>query len=119
MKIILEKSFVGYLSTVVAITFLIGISEPLQAQAIPAEVARFGYADTIFINGKVVSMDDKSSSTQVGSVYRALAVKGNKIVKLGADQEVRALAGPDTRVLDLKGRTLIPGIIEPHMHIYW
>ena len=94
------------------------MSEPLQAQAIPPEVARFGYADTIFINGKVVSMDDKSNSTQVGNVYQALAVKGDKIVKLGGNQDVRALAGPDTRVLDLKGRTLIPGIIEPHMHIY-
>jgi len=85
---------------------------------LPPEVARYGYADTIFINGKVVSMDDKSTSTRVGNIYQAIAVKGDKIVKLGTSGEVRVLAGPDTKVLDLQGRTLLPGIIEPHMHIY-
>ena len=85
---------------------------------LPPEVAKYGYADTIFFNGKVVSMDDKSASTGVGNIYQAIAVKGHKIVKLGISGEVRALAGPDTKVLDLQGRTLIPGIIEPHMHIY-
>jgi len=76
---------------------------------LPPEVARFGYADTIFVNGNIVSMDDVSASTEVGSVYQAIAVKDTKIMKLGNNQEVRTLAGPDTRVLDLKGRTLIPG----------
>ncbi|MBI2822620.1 MAG: amidohydrolase family protein [Acidobacteria bacterium] len=85
---------------------------------LPAEVAKFGYADAIFVNGKVVSMDDASTSTDVGHVYQAIAVKGDKIVKLGGNDEVRALAGPDTKILDLKGRTLLPGIVEPHSHIY-
>lgn len=85
---------------------------------IPPEVSMHGYADTVFINGKVISMDDKSPSTEVGNVYQGIAVKGNVIVKLGTTQEIRALAGPDTKVLDLKGRMLLPGIIEPHMHIY-
>ncbi|MBI2822320.1 MAG: amidohydrolase family protein [Acidobacteria bacterium] len=87
------------------------------AQLAP-EVARFGYADTVFINGKIVSMDDASTSTNVGRVYQAIAVKGDKIVKLGNNEEVRALAGPDTKVFDLKGRTLLPGIVEPHNHLY-
>ena len=85
---------------------------------VPAEVAMYGYADTVFINGKVVSMDDKSTSMEVGNIYQGVAVKGDKIVKLGTTQEIRALAGPDTKVLDLRGRTLLPGIVEPHMHIY-
>ena len=102
----------------------LGIAAVLLLQAtdsfaqLPPEVARYGYADTIFINGKVVSMDDKSTSTRVGNIYQAIAVKGDKIVKLGSSGEVRVLAGPNTKVLDLQGRTLIPGIIEPHMHIY-
>ncbi|MEE8350312.1 MAG: hypothetical protein V3R94_12120, partial [Acidobacteriota bacterium] len=82
------------------------------------EVAQYGYPDTVFVNGKVVSMDDYSASTSAGSVYQAVAVKGDTIIKLGTSAEVRALTGPDTQVLDLKGRTLIPGIIEPHSHIY-
>jgi hypothetical protein len=90
----------------------------LAAQQLPPEVAQWGYADTLFVNGKVVSMDDASTSTEVGNVYQAIAVKEDKIVKLGTNAEVRALAGPDTRVFDLKGRTLMPGIVEPHSHIY-
>ncbi|MCZ6769043.1 MAG: amidohydrolase family protein, partial [Acidobacteria bacterium] len=82
------------------------------------EVAQSGYADTIFVNGKVVSMDDISRSTSVGNIYQAIAVKGDKIMKLGTAQQVRTVAGPDTRIFDLNGRTLIPGIIETHSHMY-
>jgi len=85
---------------------------------LPPEVAQFGYPETVFLNGKVVSMDDASRSTNVGSIYQAVAVKEDKILKLGTTEQVRALVGPDTQVFDLKGRTLIPGIIEPHSHMY-
>lgn len=87
------------------------------AQLAP-EVAKFGYADTVFFNGKVVSMDDISNSTNVGHIYQAIAVKADKIMKVGTNEDAKALAGPDTKVLDLKGRVLMPGIIEPHSHIY-
>ena len=107
-----------YLGGVCAIALLILLNSPLHAQQIPPEVAQYGYADTILVNAKVVSMDDQSTSTSVGRIYQAVAVKGHRIVRMGTSGEIRALAGPNTRVLDLKGRTLIPGIIEPHMHIY-
>ena len=89
----------------------------LSAQLTP-EVAQMGYADTIFVNGKIVSMDDYSNSTSTGTLYQAIAVKGTKIMKLGTSAQVRALVGPDTTTYDLQGRTLIPGIIEPHTHMY-
>jgi len=85
---------------------------------LPPEVAQFGYPETIFLNGKIVSMDDASRSTEVGNIYQAVAVKEDKIQKLGTTEQVRAIAGPDTQIFDLKGRTLIPGIIEPHSHMY-
>ena len=107
---------VSYLAVWMAVLVLFGTSGVL-AQLHP-DVAKSGYADTIFVNGKVVSMDDDSTSTEVGTVYQAIAVKGDKIMKLGSSQEVRAVAGPDTQVHDLRGRTLIPGIIEPHSHMY-
>ena len=100
------------------LTVLLTLMIPTSLAQVPPEVAMHGYAETVFFNGKIVSMDDKSTSTAVGSIYQGIAVKGNKIVKLGTSGEVRALAGPATRVLDLQGRTLLPGIIEPHMHIY-
>jgi predicted amidohydrolase YtcJ len=100
----------------VGLLFVFQASNSL-AQLAP-EVAKFGYADTIFVNGKVVSMDDESRSTEVGTIYQAIAVKGDKIMQVGTTAQIRALAGPDTTVLDLKGKTLIPGIIEPHSHMY-
>ena len=66
---------------------------PHALAQLPPEVARAGYADTIFVNGKIVSMDDVSSSTDVGRIYPALAVKGERILKLGTSEEVRRLAG--------------------------
>ena len=99
-----------------ALLFLFQLSSAFGQLA--PEVAKFGYADTIFVNGKIVSMDDWSSSANPGNIYQGVAVKGDAIVKLGTSAEVRALAGPDTKILDLKGRTLIPGIVEPHSHIY-
>ena len=88
------------------------------AQQLPPEVAVSGYPDTIFFNGKVVSMDDNSRSTDPGHIYQAVAVKGDKIQKLGTNDEVRGIAGPNTRLMDLKGRLLLPGIIGTHEHIY-
>ncbi len=96
--------------------FLVQVTDSF-AQLAP-EVAQQGYADTLFVNGKVVSMDDISRSTSVGTVYQALAVKRDKIMKLGTTSQVRTVAGPNTQVFDLAGKTLIPGIIEPHTHMY-
>ena len=96
--------------------FLIQVSDSF-AQVAP-EVAQQGYADTIFIDGKVVSMDDRSISTDVGNIYQAIAVKGDRIMKLGTTSQVRAMAGPNTQVFELEEKTLIPGIIEPHSHMY-
>ena len=107
--------FIGW--PVPALLLLFHFSSAL-AQQLPPEVAQQGYADTLFINGKLVSMDDASTSTSVGTIYQAVAVKGDKIMRLGTNAQVRAVAGPDTEVLDLQGRTLLPGIVEPHSHIY-
>ena len=104
------------LSLALSSLFLIQLTDSF-AQVAP-EVAQQGYADTIFVNGKVVSMDDRSISTDVGNTYQAIAVKGDRIMKLGSNAQVRAMAGPNTTVLDLEGKTLIPGIVETHSHMY-
>ena len=90
----------------------------VQPQDLQELVKRQGYADAIFVNGKIVSMDDTSISSEPGSVYQALAVKGDSIMKLGTNAEVRTLAADFTIVYDLNGRTMIPGIVETHSHIY-
>ena len=67
--------------------------------------------DTVFVNGKVLTVNEDFS------VVEALAVSGNKISALGTSEEISALAGVSTRVIDLDGKTLIPGLIDNHNHL--
>src|SRR5256885_1591526 len=64
--------------------------------------------DTILINGKLVVYN--------GAPAQALAVRDGRIAAIGDTSGIRALAGPSTRVIDLGGRTVIPGLIDSHIH---
>ena len=66
--------------------------------------------DTIFVNGKIVTLDAQSS------IVQALAIRGETIVATGASDEMAKLAGAGTRVIELGGRTVIPGLIDSHIH---
>ena len=67
-------------------------------------------ADLIMINGKVVTVD------QNFSIAEAVAISNDKIVEVGTNQKIKKLAGKETKIIDLKGKTVIPGIIEAHLH---
>jgi predicted amidohydrolase YtcJ len=67
-------------------------------------------ADTVLVGGKIVTVDDRFTLAQ------ALAIRDGRIVKVGAPAEIEALKGPQTRVIDLAGRTVIPGLIDNHAH---
>ena len=67
-------------------------------------------ADTILVNGKIITVDAQSS------VREALAIRDGRIVSVGSSVDVRKLAGPQSRVVDLQGRTVIPGLIDSHLH---
>src|SRR5581483_4291354 len=73
--------------------------------------AQGGAPDLILYNGKILTVNDNFAITQ------AVAVSGNQITAVGTNEEVRKLAGPNTQTIDLKGRTVIPGIIDTHRHI--
>ncbi|HWP85024.1 MAG TPA: amidohydrolase family protein [Terriglobia bacterium] len=91
----------------------------LAAQStVPPEVAEHGYADLIVVNGKVVSMDDPGVNENPGNVYEAMAVKKDRIIALGTSQYIRTLANAKTKVFDLQGRMVFPGIIETHAHLF-
>ena len=64
--------------------------------------------DTILVNGKLVVYD--------GAPAQALAVRDGRIAAIGNSQDIRALAGPSACVIDLGGRTVIPGLIDSHIH---
>lgn len=67
-------------------------------------------ADLILHNGKVVTVD------KAFTIRQAVAVQGNRIKAVGTDKEILALKGPKTQVIDLKGRTVLPGLIDAHVH---
>jgi predicted amidohydrolase YtcJ len=69
-------------------------------------------ATLILINGKVWTEDPAQPTTQ------AVALDGNTILAAGADDEIRKLAGPGTRVIDLHGRLLLPGFNDAHVHLF-
>ncbi|HWP56854.1 MAG TPA: amidohydrolase family protein [Candidatus Acidoferrales bacterium] len=79
------------------------------AQAVPQELVR--YADTVLINGKIVTVDERSTIAQ------AVAVRDGKILAVGKNPQILKLAGPKTVKIDLKGRTVLPGLIDTHSHL--
>ena len=87
----------------------------LQAQA-PATAANPGAPDMIFYNSKVVSMDDAGFTSSPGTLAQAIAVRDDEILALGSNEQIRALAGPQTRQIDLKGRMIMPSFILTHGH---
>lgn len=84
-------------------------ASPALAQTVPPEVLH--YPQIIFYNGQVLTVDEKFT------VAQALAVRDNKILKVGTGNEILSLAGPNTRRIDLKGRSVIPGLIDSHNHV--
>ncbi|MBN2289259.1 MAG: amidohydrolase family protein, partial [Candidatus Glassbacteria bacterium] len=68
-------------------------------------------ADLVLLNGKIVTMDDQ------GTIAEAAACKLGKILAVGGNDEVRRSIGRLTRVIDLKGKTAVPGLIDSHCHI--
>jgi predicted amidohydrolase YtcJ len=69
-------------------------------------------ADFIITNARIMTMDPAQPFAE------ALALSGNRILKVGAAKEVLALRSPNTRIHDNRGNTVIPGIIESHVHLF-
>ena len=67
-------------------------------------------ADLVLINGTVLTVDARDSIAQ------AVAVAGNRIVAVGTTDEIKGRIGASTEVIDLRGRTVTPGLIDTHVH---
>ena len=80
---------------------------PLQ---IPAR-AGTSAADLILTNGKIITVDPAFTIAQ------AIAIAGDRILAVGPDAAMAAMAGPATRIVDLKGKAVIPGITDGHAHM--
>ena len=76
------------------------------------------WADMVLINGHIVSIDNDGFNTNVGTTAQAMAVRDGRVLALGNNSEISSMAGPVTQVIDLKGRTVIPGLIDTHSHLF-
>jgi hypothetical protein len=86
---------------VAALTLAAGVA-PGNAQA-PA-------ADTILLDGKVITLDDASS------VVQAVAIRDGRILAVGTNADIRQRADARTQVIELGGRTVVPGLMDSHIH---
>jgi len=69
-------------------------------------------AALIFYNGVLLTMEQDHPQVQ------AIAILGDEILAVGSNDEILAMSGPETQVIDLEGRTLMPGFVDPHSHIF-
>ncbi len=67
-------------------------------------------ADLVLINGAILTVDRSDSMAQ------AVAIAGGRITAVGSTAQIKAMAGPNTNVIDLRGRAVTPGLIDTHVH---
>jgi predicted amidohydrolase YtcJ len=67
--------------------------------------------DLVLSNGKIITVDERFTIAQ------AVAIRGGRVLATGTNQEINQLAGPNTRRIDLRGKAVIPGLIDNHMHL--
>jgi len=75
-----------------------------QSSPVPPELVR--YPDLILLNGQVLTVD------KAFSVAQAVAVRDGRILAVGTSDAIRKLAGPQTRIVDIAGRSVVPGFID-------
>lgn len=72
--------------------------------------------DMILYNGKIVTVNDHEFTSNLGTVAEAMHVRDGKVLHVGTNATIRPMAGAGTRQIDLKGRTVLPGLILSHEH---
>ncbi len=96
----MKMQIANFARTALLVACALAIASPAWAQN----------ADTILVNGKILTVDNQFSTRE------AIAIRDGKITAVGSNSDIRKQAGPHTRVIDLQGRTVIPGLIDSHIH---
>src|SRR5689334_9523914 len=68
-------------------------------------------ADLILFNGKIITVDRNFT------IAAAIAIKKDKILAVGTNKEIKKLSGHNTKIIDLGGKTVVPGLIDFHTHL--
>lgn len=87
------------------------VSAVLLTALLSIPSSAFPFPDKILINAKIVTVDANFS------IADAVAIGGGRITAVGSNTEIGKLAGPETEVLDLGGKTVVPGFIDAHAHM--
>ncbi|MFZ5808090.1 MAG: amidohydrolase family protein [Chloroflexota bacterium] len=97
---------------------LAGCKRGVELTAAPAPTAHLAptlpmgaKAELVLVNGNIVVMDKAKTTAQ------AIAISGAQVLATGSDEAMRALAGPQAKVMDLMGRTVTPGLNDAHCHL--
>lgn len=100
---------VSWVGVLIIVTFFWATTSVKAQQGnLPPEV--IAYADSVFYNGKILTADDDFT------VAEAVAIRGGKFLAVGPTNRILSMAGPTTRRFDLKGRVVVPGIVDLHQH---
>lgn len=102
-----RRDFLKYMGVAATSVFAASV---LDHSPVFAATPSDGPANVIFKGGSVLTMNENEPSAE------AVAVRGNSIIAVGRLEDVQKFSGANTRVVDLDGRTLMPGLIDPHMH---
>lgn len=100
-----RKSKIGFMALVIMLLLCFGGESSVFAGTRPKP------CDLALVNATIATMDIKHPNAQ------ALAVRGDKIISVGTNEDIRPYIGPSTRVLDLSGKFVMPGFIDGHAHL--
>src|SRR4051812_46702783 len=90
---------------------IVGLMLIIFALCLPVARTNVETADVVFENGNVYTVNGRSPRAE------AIAVKAGKVIFAGSNKEARAYVGKATRVIDLKGSTVVPGLTDSHYHL--
>ena len=99
------------LATTAAISSVLGRPSVAQVIVKGDDKVSNSIPDIIFHNGRITTLD------RGNPVATAVAIKDGKFLAVGSDSEIRAMAGSSTRVVDLQGRSVLPGLFDNHTHV--
>ncbi len=101
------------------LTLMLAAACAAQAQSdVPAPSTQKPKADLIFTRGNIYTgFVDPAASLGAGKRAEALAILGDRILAVGARGEIMKLKGPETKIVDLEGRFVMPGFNDAHMHL--
>jgi hypothetical protein len=96
------------------LVIVLGMTNAFAQNNLPPEIVQ--YADSVYTNATIVTLDDHEMNANPGTIVQAMAIRDEVIIGLGSNEAMMRMAGPNTKIIDLQGKTVLPGIVESHVH---